>query len=136
MHSESLPFALEAPAFPLPAVAGLAGRLPLGGGREVVLATLLCGRLAHGVITDSALPPLERAGRAAAARSWLASLAIPAPLRQAFLRLVDASTGTPLQVAGALRALTAAVGGTLDAASVQELEQLARRLVSVGGSAA
>jgi len=135
MHSE-LPFALEAPVFPLPAVAGLAGRLPLGGGREVALATLLCGRLAHGVMAGTALPPLERAGRASAARSWLASLALPAPLRQAFLRLVEASTGTPLQAAGALRALTAAVGGTLDTASVQELEQLARRLASHAGSLA
>ena len=136
MHSEPLPFALDAPAFPLPAVAGLAGRLPLGGGREVALATLLCGRLAHGLLAGSPLPPLERAERATSARSWLASLALPAPLRQTCLRLADATSGTPLQVAGALRALTTAAGGTLDAASVQELEQLARRLVSGGGASA
>jgi len=136
MHSEPLPFALDAPAFPLPAVAGLAGRLPLGGGREVALATLLCGRLALGVMAGSPLPPLERAGRAASARSWLASLALPAPLRQACLRLVDATTGTPLQVAGALRALVTAAGSLLDSAAGQELEQLARRLVSVAGASA
>jgi hypothetical protein len=136
MHSEPLPFALDAPAFPLPAIAGLAGRLPLGGGREIALATLLCGRLALGVLAGSPLPPLERAGRASSARSWLASLALPAPLRQTCLRLADATTGTPLQVAGALRALATAASGTLDAPSVQELEQLARRLVSGVGSSA
>jgi hypothetical protein len=41
---------------------------------------------------------------------------------------VEATTGAPLQVAGALRSLVAAAGAHLDGPSVQELEKLARLL--------
>ncbi len=101
----------------------------MGGGREVALAALMTARLAQGVMTDGALPPGERATRAAAAKVWLASLALPATTRVPFARCVESTTGTPLQVAGALRSLVAAAGTHLDSASVQELEKLARKLV-------
>jgi hypothetical protein len=126
--SEPLPYALEALRFPFPALASLAGRLPLGGGREVALAALLTARLAQGAAADDALPPGDRATRAAAAKVWLASLALPATTRVPFARCVEATTGTPLQVAGALRSLVAAAGAHLDGPSVQELEKLARAL--------
>ena len=100
----------------------------MGGGREVALAALLSARLAQGVTPDHTLHPGERASRAAAAKVWLASLALPAATRVPFARLVESSTGTPLQVAGALRSLVAAAGVHLDAPSVQELEKLARLL--------
>jgi hypothetical protein len=126
--TEPLPFALETLRFPFPALASLAGRLPLGGGREVALASLLAARLALSVSAADALPPADRAARAAAAKVWLASLALPAATRVPFARCVESSTGTPLQVAGALRSLVAAAGAHLDGPSVQELERLARQL--------
>ncbi|WP_373062343.1 hypothetical protein [Gemmatimonas sp.] len=128
MHAESLPYALEPLRFPFPALASLAGRLPLGGGREVALAALMTARLALGVMTGDALHPGERVTRVAAAKVWLASLALPATTRVPFARCVESTTGTSLQVAGAIRSLVAAAGTHLDGASVQELEKLARQL--------
>ncbi len=128
MHAESLPYALEPLRFPFPALASLAGRLPLGGGREVALAALMTARLAQGVASGGALHPGERTTRAASAKVWLASLALPAATRVPFARCVEATTGTSLQVAGALRSLVAAAGSHLDGPSVQELERLARQL--------
>lgn len=128
MLTDPLPYALEPLRFPFPALAALAGRLPLGGGREVALAALLTARLAQGVATGEALHPGDRAARASAAKVWLASLALPATTRVPFARCVEATTGTPLQVAGALRSLVAAAGAHLDGPSVQELERLARQL--------
>lgn len=128
MLTDSLPYALEPLRFPFPALAALAGRLPLGGGREVALAALLTARLAQGVAAGDPLPPGDRAARAAATKVWLASLALPATTRVPFARCVEATTGTPLQMAGALRALVAAAGAHLDGPSVQELEKLARQL--------
>jgi hypothetical protein len=131
VHIESLPFALEPLRFPFPALAALAGRLPLGGGREVALAALMTARLAHGMLAGDALLPGERVTRAAAAKVWLASLALPATTRVPFARCVEATTSAPLQVAGAIRSLAAAAESHLDGPSVQELEKLARQL---GGS--
>ena len=128
VHAESLPYALEPLRFPFPALASLAGRLPLGGGREVALAALMTARLARGVLTSDTLHPGERVTRAAAAKVWLASVALPATTRVPFARCVEATTGTSLQVAGAMRSLVAAVGIHLDGPSVQELEKLAREL--------
>ena len=128
MLADSRPHALESLRFPFPALAALAGRLPLGGGREVALAALMTARLARGVLAGDALQPGDRATRAAAAKVWLASLALPATTRVPFARCIDATTGTALPVAGALRSLIAAAGGHLDGPSVQELEKLARQL--------
>jgi hypothetical protein len=128
VHAESLPHALDPLRFPFPALASLAGRLPLGGGREVALAALMSARLARGVATGETLQLGERVTRAAAAKVWLASLALPATTRVPFARCVESTTGTSLDVAGALRSLVAAAGAHLDGPSVQELERLARQL--------
>ncbi|MFY7921581.1 MAG: hypothetical protein ACOVSI_04145 [Gemmatimonas sp.] len=128
MLTEPLPYALAPLRFPFPALVALAGRLPLGGGREVALASLLVARLAQSVAPGDALPAAERAARASGAKVWLASLALPATSRVPFARCIESTTGTPLQVAGALRTLVAAAGGHLDGPSVQELERLARQL--------
>jgi len=128
VHAESLPHALDPLRFPFPALASLAGRLPLGGGREVALAALMSARLARGVAAGETLQLGERVTRAAAAKVWLASLALPATTRVPFARCVESTTGTSLDVAGALRSLVAAAGAHLDAPSVQELERLARQL--------
>lgn len=125
MYAESLPYALEPLRFPFPALAALAGRLPLGGGREVALAALMTARLARDVgITDAG----DRGTRVTAAKVWLASLALPAATRVPFARCVEATIGSPAQVAGALRSLIAAASTHLDGPSVQELEKLARQL--------
>lgn len=128
MLTDPLPYSPEPLRFPFPALAALAGRLPLGGGREVALAALLTARLAHGVAPGESLPAADRVARASGAKVWLASLALPATTRIPFARCVEATTGTPLQMAGALRSLVAAAGSHLDGASVQELEKLARQL--------
>lgn len=124
----SLPFALEPLRFPFPALAALAGRLPLGGGREVALAALMTARLAQGAAAGDPLHPADRASRATAAKVWLASLALPAATRVPFARCIDATTGPTLPLSGALRSLVAAAGAHLDGPSVQELERLARQL--------
>ena len=87
----------------------------------------MTARLAQGVMTADALHPGERVTRAAA-KVWLASLALPATTRVPFARCVESTTGTSLQVAGAIRSLVAAAGTHLDGPSVQELEKLARLL--------
>lgn len=128
MHRESLPHALDALQFPFPATAALAGRLPLGGGREVALAALLSARLAEGVAADAELPIAERVSRASAAKVWLASMALPATTRVPFTRLVEATTGPASGVGPALRGVLAAISAYLDLPATQELERLARRL--------
>ncbi len=130
MLTESLPYGLEPLAFPFPALAALAGRLPLGGGREVALAALQAARLAHGVRTTVALSVADRVARASSAKVWLASLALPANTRVPFARCIDATTGSPLPLAGALRSLVAATSGHLDGPSIQELERLSRQLAA------
>jgi len=128
VHTEPLPHGLEPLAFPFPSLAALAGRLPLGGGREVALAALMSARLALSLRGAVALSAADRATRASSAKIWLASLALPANTRVPFARCIDSTTGSPLQVAGALRSLVAAAGPHLDGASIQELERLARQL--------
>ncbi len=132
MHADPLPFSLEPLQFPFPALAARAGGLPLGGGREVALAALVALRLGLGVRPGSALPAELRAARAGAAKVWLASLALPAQTRVPLARCIEATTGTPLQLAGALRSLAAAAGPHLDGPSVQEIEQAARDLAAQG----
>lgn len=128
MLRESLPHALEALHFPFPALAALAGRLPLGGGREVALAALLTARLAEGAMPEEGLPIAERVSRASAAKVWLASMALPAATRVPFARLVDATTGPASAIGAAVRAVMSATDAFLDSASTQELDRLARRL--------
>lgn len=128
MQAHSLPYGLEPIGFPFPALAALAGRLPLGGGREVALAALMTARLAASLRGQDLLTAPERTTRATAAKVWLASLALPASTRVPFARCVDATSGSALQVAGAMRSLVAAAGTHLDGASIAELEKLARQL--------
>ena len=55
------PYALDAPAFPFPALAALAGRAPLGGQRETVLACFVAARLVRDSVGPEAIPPSLRA---------------------------------------------------------------------------
>ena len=130
MQAHSLPYGLDPLGFPFPALAALAGRLPLGGGREVALAALMAARLSASLRGIDALSVPDRTSRATAAKVWLASLALPANTRVPFARCIDATTGSPLQVAGAIRSLVAAAGSHLDGAGIAELEKLARQLAA------
>ena len=129
MSVDSLPYSLAPLGFPFPALSARAGRLPLGGGREVALAALMAAHLAESVRGEFAVGQPERATRASHAKIWLASLALPAAARASLMRCVDATSGTPAQVATALRSVIAAASAHLDGAAVQELELLARQLV-------
>jgi hypothetical protein len=128
--TDSLSYSLAPLGFPFPALSARAGRLPLGGGREVALAALMTAHLAESTRGEYAVGQPERAARASQAKIWLASLALPAATRAPFTRCVDATAGTPNQVATALRSVVAATSAHLDGAAVRELELLLQHLVA------
>ena len=102
--------------------------MPLGGQREVALATYLAARLAHDVLPARGLSEEVRSERAAGARTWLSTLALPAPVRPAFAQLLESTGGPPGRAAEAVRAVMAAASGVLDARARTELDQLAASL--------
>lgn len=122
------PYALSSTTFRFAALAGLAGRAPIGGQREVALAAYVAARLADDVLADRGLSPATRAERAGHARHWLSTLALPATLRPVFALSVDASAGEQAGVAAAMRGVIAAAATFLDSPARQELEQLAASL--------
>jgi len=122
----SPPYALASPAFRFRALASLAGRSPLGGPREVTLATYLVARLVDDCRSEKALPSTAREERAAGARAWLANVALPAAVRAALSRLAAATAGEPSGIAGALTSVISAVDAYLDAPSRAELARLER----------
>jgi len=119
------PYALAPTPFRFPALASLAGRAPLGGEREVALATYLAARLAHDALTDRRIPQPVRAERATSAKSWLATLSLPTAIRPALARLVEASGADASGVGTALRALITATSNRLDGPARSELNRLA-----------
>lgn len=131
MNVDHPPYSLRALDFPFPALAALAGRLPLGGGREIALAALTAARLAVAMLDPDPLPAPDRTARAAAARVWLASLALPAPMRAPFTRCFESTASTPIGAAGTIRSLLTVINANLDGPASQELDRLARKLASV-----
>ena len=118
------PYSLATPSFRFPALAALAGRAPLGGDRELVLACLMSVRLAGGAIGPSPLPVVVRVERSANAKTWLASLALPAPARVPFTKLADAAAGEDASLLrAALQRVVSACTPVLDSASRQEVER-------------
>ena len=122
------PYALSPTTFRFPGLAALAGRAPLGGQREIALAAYLAARLAQEALPNGALTQPQRAERAASAKSWLSTLALPAPIRPALARLVDLSAGDRKIVAETLRAVLTATSSMLDTRARSELDQLAGAL--------
>ncbi len=122
------PYALGAPTFPFRHLATAAGRAPIGGTREVVLACFVVARLAAD--RDRDVTPMEgRVARAAGARAWLGTLALPPLLRGSLTQCADRSAdGEPAAVGAALAALAQAAQSFLDVPSRTELELLAARL--------
>ena len=119
------PYALAPTPFRFPALASLAGRAPLGGEREVALATYLAARLAHDALAERGIPQPIRAERAVSAKSWLSTLSLPASTRSALVKLVEASGADANGVAVALRGVIAATSNRLDRGARSELDRLA-----------
>lgn len=117
------------PRFRFRALAALAGRAPLGGAREVALATYVVARLVDDAAPTHALAEETRAARASAARSWLAAMALPSAVRPALTRLVEASSGDGLALRSALRNVITITADYLDTAAISDLEKLAQALV-------
>ena len=128
MLAARAPYAVEPNAFRFPALAAAAGRAPLGGPRETTLGVYLAVRLADDAAASPALPAALRAQRAAAARAWVASLAITATVRRALIRLLDATEVEAGPVEAALGAVTSVTAESLPPAALLELEQLATSL--------
>lgn len=125
------PYSLAATTFPFPALASLAGRSPIGGAREVALGCLVACRLASALAIGHPLAGSVRIARAAAARSWLASLNVAASARGPLNKLIEASAGESRPAAGAaVRKVTDVTAQMLDAAAHSELVQLAEQLES------
>ena len=123
----SPPYALAAPLFRFRALAALAGRSPLGGEREIALATLMAARLVVGALPPQPLPQGVRIMRANGARVWLAALALPAPLRQSLARLVDATTSVDREgLEAALRNVIDVGTPQLDPLAIAELRDVLR----------
>jgi hypothetical protein len=121
------PYALEVPAFPFASLATLAPRLPIGGGRELVLAIFAVVRLADDMRSID-MDVADRRERAANARKWLATLALPEPQKRALADLATASEGHGSSAAPAVRRVVETAGSVLDHASRSDLERLARDL--------
>ena len=122
------PYALGLTTFRFAALAALAGRAPIGGQREVALATYLAARLADDVRPTRGLSAATRAERAEGAKSWLASLALPTTIRPALVGLVDSTAGDAAVTARALRGVIGVTSGMLDRGARAELERLASAL--------
>jgi hypothetical protein len=125
------PYGLTPPVFRFPALSARAARGQLGGDREVALAAFVAARLAAPIAHAAAALPLTiRAARAAGARSWLATLTLPAAVRAAFIRVADATTRDDrAALVPALAAMVDAAGRALDPRARAELDTLARQLV-------
>ncbi len=121
------PYAVRPVEFAFRAIAQRAARLSLGGEREVALAALTAARFASASVGAVRLPRPLREARAAAARVWFATLALPARARLAAQRVVDASAGDDRQaVAAGLEELIDVAAPVLDRAASAELRALLR----------
>ena len=97
------------------------------------MAALMIARLAQEALGEHGLSSTHRAERAAAAKGWLASLALPARARPVFARAVEATAGDPEAIAVAVGALAEVAAQWLDEASVAELRAItATPLVNPG----
>jgi hypothetical protein len=123
------PYTLAPTTFRFRALAALAGRAPLGGARESALASYVIARLVVGVLPGSVLPLEDRVVRAAAARTWLASLALPAPLRAPLAKVIESTRHESRPaVAAALVTVADVAASYLDGPALAELRGLATQL--------
>ena len=123
------PYTLAPTTFRFRALASLAGRAPLGGARETALASYVVARLALGLLPGAPLALEDRVVRAAAARTWLASLALPAPLRAPLVKVIESTRhDSRPAVAAALVTVADVAASYLDGPALAELRGLATQL--------
>lgn len=123
------PYALTPVVFRFRALQALAGRLPLGGERELAMALLLGARLADGCTAREPLPRELRKLRGQGARHWFGTLTLPAAARTAAQQVADATAGESREgVAQALDKLMTVASAVIDAPSRAELRQLLAHL--------
>lgn len=129
------PFALAAPVFRFKHLAALAGRVPIGGAREVALACFVAARLAGERVCGSDDDQPQRAARSAAAKAWLGTLALPQPVRGAAARCVEFSVHADrATVCDEVKILVTAATAYLDVQSRAELDSLALLLAGEPGN--
>ena len=123
------PYSLEPNAFPLPALAALAGRASLGGQRETALACFLVGRL----IASAAAPAADSERgreRLQGVKHWLGSAALAPNLRQALAKAAEcASDGDKAGVKSAIDSVMTVTANQLDPAARLELARLSQAIV-------
>lgn len=124
------PYALEPAGFPLPALAALVGRAPLGGEREVALACLVVARLvADRLDPGSALTTEQRHARAKGARQWLGTAAVPTGAKSALVRLAEETVdGDMRSLESAMESVMAVTANQLDQGARLELGRLAQTI--------
>jgi hypothetical protein len=132
-----LPYSLSTPVFPFRALAALAGRLPLGGERELALAAFMAARLASGSLPPHPLSAAARQHRATAARVWFSTLALLPAARTPIARLVEATEREdPRTTAAALTDVVAIAAPILDRGARTELAELVAALEAIPQTAA
>ena len=120
------PYALAPTTFRFRALAAHAGRAPLGGARETTLASYVVARLAVGLLPGTMLPLEDRGVRASAARTWLASLALPVPVRAPLVKVIESTRhDSRSAVAAALVTVADVAASYLDGPAIAELRALA-----------
>ena len=125
------PYALAAPRFRFRHLANLAGRVPIGGAREIALACFVAARLASEAAHEIGDDQEARAARCAGAKAWLGTLSLPAAIRNPVTRCAEMSVEGPSAMVGKeVAALAAAAASYLDAQSRAELDALASALRS------
>ncbi len=124
------PYSLEPNSFPLPALAALSGRAPLGGQRETALACFVVGRLIASSITEGASASEQGRERLQGVKHWLSSAALPAPLKQALTKAADCcSQGDRNGAKTAFDSVMTVTANQLDPAARLELARLSQAIV-------
>src|SRR5678816_408261 len=83
-------FALATPRFRFRALAAFAGRASIGGDREIAMACLVAGRLAAAMLPPLTISSPDTKTRSSAAKQWMASLSLPAAVRNVLNQVADA----------------------------------------------
>ena len=122
-------YALVTPRFRFRALAACAGRASIGGDREIAMACLVGGRLASALLPPYSIATADLKARSTAAKHWLSSLSLPAPVRSALTHLADAvAVGNRKTASTALSHLVMVAQRSIDEASASELIGVARGL--------
>ena len=121
-------YALAPPTFRFRAALSVADRLPLGGEREVALASWMTARLLWDLGEEPSTGDRIRP-RATAMRQWGQALALSAPARSAFTQVVEAAArGDRVEALAAWHRLLALGSRAGDAALRPDRRALEERL--------